>query len=566
LNTLDWLILIGTQLFILIYGIYKTHKQSGIHSYLLSGKEMSWFMVGISIMATQASAITFLSGPGQAFTDGMGFVQFYFGLPLAMIVVSIFAVPLYHKLNVYTAYEYLEKRFDVKTRTLAAILFLSQRGLAAGFTIFAPSLVLSILLNWDIYYTNLIIGGIVVAYTVTGGSKAVNVTQKIQMSIILLGMFLAAYIMVDLLPFEIGTFEALQIAGKAEKLNAIDFTWDWNNKYTFWSGIIGGFFLMLSYFGTDQSQVQRYLGAKSISESRMGLMFNAVLKIPMQFLILLVGVLLYVFYLFYIPPVFFNDVLVNKTIESEYKETWVLNNNQYEFAAQQQRNEVILLNRALKNNENVKEIELRSENLKQSNQKINALRKEAKSIIKLAVPGADVNDNNYIFLSFVKKYLPAGLLGLVISLIFSASMSSTSSELNALASTTLIDIYKRNFRPNLSDQQYLKMSKIFTFAWGIYAIIFAMFANRLGTLIEAVNVLGSLVYGTILGVFLTAFFTKRITGNQVFIAAIIAQAVVLYCFTYTQIPFLWFNAIACSSVLLFSFLLHFIFSQQKAST
>lgn len=541
-------------MFIVAYGIWKSRGSQNIKGYLLSDKNSNWLTVGLSIMATQASAITFLSGPGQAYADGMRFVQFYFGLPLAMIILSITAVPLYHKLNVYTAYEFLEKRFDVKTRTLAAFLFLTQRGLAAGFTIFAPSLVLSSLMDWNIYYTNLVIGAIVVLYTVSGGSKAVNQTQKTQMTIILVGMFLAAYLLVKLLPENVGFSEALHIAGKMEKLNVIDFEFDLSNKYNIWSGMIGGLFLMLSYFGTDQSQVGRYLGGASIAQSRMGLLFNGLLKIPMQFLILLVGALLYVFYLFSAPPAFFNQVILNDAKSGDLKNEIVLAENEFNRAFTERKAAALdLANQLNLNNDLV--IQQKAEILKTKDAETQAQRNNVIELIKKDNPNADTNDTNYVFFSFVRDFLPIGLLGLIISVIFSASMSSTSSELNALASTTTVDIYKRLFKKEENDEHYLRFSKLATVSWGLYAIAFSMFANKLGTLIEAVNILGSLVYGTILGIFLVAFYFKSIGAKAVFIAAILAELIVLYCFKFTEIPFLWFNVIGCLPVIAFSFII-----------
>lgn len=541
-------------MFIVAYGIWKSRGNQNIKGYLLSDKNSNWLTVGLSIMATQASAITFLSGPGQAYADGMRFVQFYFGLPLAMIILSITAVPLYHKLNVYTAYEFLEKRFDVKTRTLAAFLFLTQRGLAAGFTIFAPSLVLSSLMGWNIYYTNLVIGVIVVIYTVSGGSKAVNQTQKTQMTIILVGMFLAAYLLVKLLPENVGFSEALHIAGKMEKLNVIDFEFDLSNKYNIWSGMIGGLFLMLSYFGTDQSQVGRYLGGASIAQSRMGLLFNGLLKIPMQFLILLVGALLYVFYLFSAPPAFFNQVILNDAKNGNLKNEIVFAENEFNRAFTERKTAALDLADQLNSNNDLV-IQQKAEILKSKDAETQAQRKNVIELIKKDNPKADTNDTNYVFFSFVHDFLPIGLLGLIISVIFSASMSSTSSELNALASTTTIDIYKRLFKKDESDEHYLSFSKTATIVWGLYAIGFSMFANKLGTLIEAVNILGSLVYGTILGIFLVAFYFKSIGAKAVFIAAILAELIVLYCFKFTEIPFLWFNVIGCLPVIAFSFII-----------
>jgi Na+/proline symporter len=555
MNILDWLVLGGTLLFIVGYGSWKNRENKDIQSYLLGNKQANWFTVALSIMATQASAITFLSAPGQAYTDGMRFVQFYFGLPLAMIVLSIAVVPIYHRLNVYTAYEFLEKRFDVKTRVLAAFLFLTQRGLAAGFTIFAPSLILSSLLGWNIDLTNILIGTLVVVYTVTGGTKAVSLTQKYQMAVILVGMVVAGVMVVALLPEKVSFGNALHMAGKMGKLNAVDLDFDLTSRYNIWSGLIGGFFLALSYFGTDQSQVQRYLSGSSIGQSRLGLLFNGMVKIPMQFLILLIGALLYVFYFFNQPPVFFNKVVYEKTMNSAYADELKSLQDEHSILFYQRKEAATALADALGQGDETS-VNSTMEGLMELNQQVAAVRERSVAVIKQADPKADTNDTNYIFLTFVTDYLPAGLVGLLIAVILSASMSSTSSELNALASTTVVDIYKRFVKPEASDRHYVVMSKWITALWGVYAIIFTMFANQLGTLIEAVNILGSLVYGSILGIFLVAFFLKKIHGKPTFIAAIIAQSFILYLFFFTKTPYLWFNVIGCLLVIAFAWVLN----------
>lgn len=545
MSWLDWTVLALTQLLIVVYGVWKSRQDRDMESYLRS-RTMSWFTVGLSIMATQASAITFLSAPGLAYEEGMRFVQFYFGLPIAMVILSAFAVPLYYRLNVYTAYEFLEKRFDVRTRTLAAVLFLTQRGLAAGFTIFAPSLILSSLLGWNIYYTNLVIGGIVIIYTVTGGTRAVARTQKTQMAIILAGMFLAAWYVVKGLPDGVGMSGALTLAGKLGRLETIDWTFDLNNRYTIWSGLLGGTFLMLSYFGTDQSQVQRYLGGQSIAQSRMGLLFNGLLKIPMQFAILFVGALVFSFYIFQSPPVFFNKVVAEETRQSEVVgDKYVATEAAFGEAINARKQAALKL---LEQPEDAAAVEA----LRQKQAAVDGLRKEAKSIIKQGNDAADTNDTNYIFLSYVFDFLPAGLVGLIISVIFSASMSSTSSELQALASTTVVDVYKRLWKPAATEQDCFEVSRWATVGWGIYAIIFAMFANRLGTLIEAVNILGSLVYGTILGIFMVAFLFKQVGARAVFVSALLSEALILGLFFYSDLPFLWYNVVGCVVVVLAS--------------
>lgn len=538
MSWLDWTVLALTQLLIVVYGVWKSRQDRDMESYLRS-RSMSWFTVGLSIMATQASAITFLSAPGLAYEEGMRFVQFYFGLPIAMVILSAFAVPLYYRLNVYTAYEFLEKRFDVKTRTLAAVLFLTQRGLAAGFTIFAPSLILSSLLGWNIYYTNLVIGGIVIIYTVTGGTRAVARTQKNQMAIILAGMFLAAWYVVKGLPDGVGMEGALTLAGKLGRLETIDWTFDLENRYTIWSGLLGGTFLMLSYFGTDQSQVQRYLGGQSIAQSRMGLLFNGLLKIPMQFAILFVGALVFAFYVFQSPPVFFNKVVAEQTRQN------VVVGDKYIAAESAFAEAINARKQAALNLLQQPEDAAAVEALREKQAAVDGLRKEAKRLIKQGNPAADTNDTNYIFLTYVFDFLPAGLVGLIISVIFSASMSSTSSELQALASTTVVDVYKRLIHPNAPEERCYQVGRLATIGWGVYAILFAMFANRLGTLIEAVNILGSLVYGTILGIFMVAFLFRQVGARAVFISALLSESLILGLFFYSDLPFLWYNVIGC---------------------
>jgi SSS family transporter len=535
--------------FIVFYGAWKTRNTKDVDDYLRTGRSSSWWVIALSIMATQASAITFLSTPGQAYVDGMRFVQFYLGLPVAMIVLSITAVPIYSKLNVYTAYEYLEKRFDLKNRVLGSVLFLSQRGLAAGFTIYAPALILSVILGWELNITIILIGIMVIIYTSIGGTNAVNKTHILQISIITIGMFAAFFMIYILLPKDISVIDAAYIAGKMGKLNAIDFSFNLNDRYTFWSGIIGGTFLMLSYFGTDQSQVQRYLAAKNITQSRMGLLVNGLVKVPMQFIILFIGAMVFVFFQFVTPPLFFNPVETEKVKSGSYSKEYSQLENEFELLQNQKREklrEMLDESSSLSSGENIKN------KLNSISKNEQVIKTSAKEIIKKNNPAADTNDTNYIFITYIVNYLPIGLIGLLLAAIIAASMSSTSSELNSLASTSLIDIYKRLINKNGTDAHYLKFSKYATIGWGIYAIIFALLASELGSLIEAVNILGSLVYGTILGIFLVAFYTKKINGNSVFISAIIAEAVVLYCFIFTSIPFLWYNVIGCLIVVFLS--------------
>jgi Na+/proline symporter len=548
----DWIIMCCFLLFVVSYGVWKTKSTKDMDGFIRANRSTPWFVVTLSIMATQASAITFISTPGQAFVDGMRFVQFYLGLPIAMIILSITAVPIFHRLNIYTAYEYLEKRFDLKNRVLGSFLFLTQRGLGAGFTIFAPALILSVLLGWNIEITIFIMGGLVIIYTAVGGSIAVNKTHIQQMIIIMAGMVTAFIMIFLLLPPGISVVDAAYVAGKMGKLNAIDFSFDLNNRYTFWSGIIGGTFLMLSYFGTDQSQVQRYLGGSSITQSRIGLLANGVVKIPMQFFILLTGAMVFVFYQFATPPLFFNPVQESNVKSGEFSEEYNQLENEYDKLTNEKTGYIREMLTSIDEGKE-DEINAASENVNKVEEKASIIREQAVQLIKKNDPGADTNDTNYIFLSFVINFLPIGLIGLVLAAIISASMSSTSAELNALASTTVIDVYKRLIKKDASDSHYLKVSKFATVFWGIYAIIFALFANSLGTLIEAVNILGSLVYGTILGIFLVAFYFKKIKGTPTFYAAIIAELVVLCCFLFTDIPFLWFNVIGCLTVIILAF-------------
>ncbi len=549
MKILDWLVMGGFLLFIVAYGTWKSRGSKNVRQFLLANKSTPWYTVTLSIMATQASAITFLSTPGQAYVDGMRFIQFYIGLPIAMIIISITAVPLFHKLNVFTAYEYLENRFDLKNRALGSFLFLVQRGLAAGFTVFAPSLILSALLGWPIDLTILIIGILVIIYTASGGTEAVNKTHILQMTVIFFGM-LAAFIMIfKLLPENVSLFEAAHVAGKMGKLNTIDFSFNLNDRYTFWSGLIGGTFLALSYFGTDQSQVQRYLAGKSVAQSRMGLLMNGMLKVPMQFFILFIGAMVFVFYQFAPPPLFFNPVETEEIKNSSYAEEYQQLENDYYAIHDQKAEEIQGLLKAI-DSDQPKLVDSKQLAIISLNEQSESIRKEAIGLIQQNNPESDGNDTNYIFLSFVLAFLPAGLIGLVLAAILSASMSSTSAELNALASTTVMDIYKRMIYDKGSEKHYLIASKLATVFWGGVAIFFALFANRLGSLVEAVNILGSLFYGTILGIFLVAFYIKKIGGHAVFIAAIIAEIVVLALFQFTEIPYLWFNFIGCVVVVI----------------
>lgn len=563
MNLIDWIVLIGFLGFVVIYGIIKTRGKKNIEEYLLANKTTPWYMVTLSIMATQASAITFLSTPGQAYTDGMRFVQFYLGLPIAMIILSVTAVPIFHRLKVFTAYEFLEQRFDLKNRALASILFMIQRGLAAGFTIFAPALIFSILLGWDIQITIFFLGALVLLYTVSGGADAVSKTHLLQMIIIFVGMVSAFFFIINSLPADVSFLEATKVAGKMGKLNALTFDFEWKDRYNFWTGIIGGTFLSLSYFGTDQSQVQRYLSGKSVAQSRIGLLANGILKIPMQFAILFLGAMVFVFYQFVTPPLFFNSIEVDKVKKSEYiSEYKELEQQLSEIHNRKQEliRDMISAEREGKssefNNISAKVNEIKTEE--------SGLKDQAKAIITKTDSRADTNDTNYIFLSFVISVFPAGLIGLILAAIFSASMSSTSAELSALASTSVIDIYKRMIKPEASPRHYLIVSKLATLFWGIFAIIFALFANRLGSLIEAVNILGSLFYGTILGIFLIAFYFKKIGGTATFYSAIIAEIFVIVCFLFTEIPYLWYNVIGCVILILLAFIINPLLNKKQA--
>lgn len=565
MNSIDWVIMCGFLAFVVIYGVWKTRKTKNLNDYLLSSKTTPWYTVAISIMATQASAITFLSTPGQAYVDGMRFIQFYIGLPIAMVILSITAVPLYQKLNIYTAYEYLEHRFDLKNRILGSVLFLIQRGLAAGFTIFAPSLIISLILGWDINLTIVFVGVLVIIYTTVGGTVAVNKTHLQQMAIIFVGMIAAFITIISMLPNNISLFDAAVIAGKMGKLNTIDFSFNFDDRYTFWSGLIGGTFLMLSYFGTDQSQVQRYLGGSSITQSRLGLLINGIIKIPMQFFILFTGVMVFIFYQFVTPPLFFNPASIKSVENSQYADEYHSLNKKFKELSSQKSNELNLIMEALDKNDAEQE-KISLNKIEYAQNAMTNLKGDYLALMKKENKQADTNDTNYIFLSFVINFLPIGLVGLVLAAIFSASMSSTSAELNALASTTVIDIYKRVINKNATDNHYVFVSKISTVMWGVYAIFFALFANKLGSLIEAVNILGSIFYGTILGIFLVAFYLKKVKGTPTFVAAIIAEITVLYCFFFTGIPFLWFNVIGCLAVVVLALLINSYFSKNEYHT
>jgi solute:Na+ symporter, SSS family len=566
----DWIILIATLLFIVVYGAWKTKGSKNVEDFILGSNETNWYTVGLSVMATQASAITFLSTPGQAYHDGMGFVQFYFGLPIAMVVICTTFIPIYHRYRVFTAYEYLEKRFDLKTRSLAAILFLIQRGLGTGLTIYAPAIILSALLGWNLTYTNIVIGFLVIIYTFSGGTKAVNVTQKQQMFVIMFGMIITFFLILHYLPNDMTFSNALHIAGANDKMKILNFSMDPEDKYTFWSGITGGFFLMLAYFGTDQSQVGRYLSGKSVKESRMGLIMNGLLKVPMQFFILLIGIMVFVFFQFNQVPLNFNPN--NKTIveKSIYKNEYHILQKKLDALSDDKK--VINLLYMDQLNQDYDNPILRKELVGLSN-KEKDLRDRAKEIIKKADKKSETNDKDYVFFHFILHYLPKGLIGLLLAVIISAAMSSTASGLNALASTTAIDIYKRNLKGEKSEKHYLNATKFFTLLWGIIAILFACVGTLFENLIQLVNIIGSIFYGTVLGIFLVGFYLKNIKSNAVFISAVISQLAIFVIYYYTNViqpkgeetlGYLWLNFIGAMLTIGIAYLLQStLFNKKK---
>ncbi|OIN57439.1 sodium:solute symporter [Arsenicibacter rosenii] len=558
MSGLDWGILIVTLASIIFYGLYRSRGNRNMDDYLLAGQSLPWYHVCLSVMATQASAVTFLSAPGQGYADGMRFVQFYFGLPLAMVVLSVTFVPIFHRLRVFTAYEYLEERFDGRVRILTSLLFLLQRGLSTGLSIYAPAIILSTILGWNIYWTNLIMGGLVLIYTVTGGTKAISYTHIQQMLIVTLAMGLAGYMTVHLLPERVGFTDALKVAGKAGRMNLIDLKFDPNSRYNLWSGLIGGFFLQLSYFGTDQSQVGRYLTGHSVGQSRLGLLMNGLLKVPMQFLILMVGVLVFSFYQFHESPIFFNKQETEKLKNSQYATRYQLLEIRHQLLAKERQKNVVMLETAM-DGDNEEAVAEATKGLKETDEAIKAVKTSVVDLIKENNPAADTSDVNYVFLRFVLDYLPHGLIGLLIAVIFSASMGSIAAAYNSLASTSIVDIYKRRMHTGGDDRHYLNASKWATVGWGIFCIIVAQFANRFGSMIEAVNILGSLFYGVILGIFVVAFYMKSIGGKATFWAAIIGEILVVYCYLIDLTAFLWLNAIGCLLVMGFAWILQRVF-------
>ena len=563
MSWVDYAVLIGTLLTIALYGYWRTRHDPNLSHYLKGDETIRWGTIGLSVMATQASAITFLSTPGQAYESGMGFVQNYFGLPFALIVVCAIFIPIYHRLKVVTAYEYLGQRFDQKTRLLGASLFLLQRGFAAGITIYAPAIIISAILGWNLQLTILLSGLFVVVYTTAGGTKAVSITGTWQMAVILIGMGVAFGMVIHRLPADLSFGEAMSVAGNLGKLNAVNFSFDIKERYTLWSGLLGGFFLALAYFGTDQSQVQRYLAGGALIGSRFGLLFNAVLKVPMQFLILLTGVMVFVFFQFEKPPMFFNEPAYKVAAQNDHAARFPALQGRFDSAFAEKQIRLRELTSAMETG-SADAIAVAKENVARSQAEIQKIRGEVKEALKGYDPNMETKDSDYVFITFVLNYLPHGIIGLLIAVIFCAAMSSTAAELNALGSTTEVDFYRPLIRNRASEHHYLIAAKIFTAMWGIVAIAFALFANLVENLIEAVNILGSIFYGTILGLFLAAFFLRFVRGSAVFTAALFSQTLVLVLFKTTNIGYLWYNLIGCAAVCLFSTLLQrTVFAQRR---
>jgi SSS family solute:Na+ symporter len=562
MSAIDWIVLLGTLTFIPAYGIWKTRGSRNIEGFLKGDNTDKWWRICLSIMATQASAITFLSTPGQAFEDGMRFLQFYFGLPLAMVIISVTFIPIFYRLKVYTAYEFLESRFDLKTRSLASFLFLVQRGLSTGISIYAPAIILSSIMSWNINLTIMFIGSVVILYTVSGGSKAVSVTQTQQMAVMMGGMIVAGIVVINLLPDNVSVTDAVQVAGHMGKLNLVNFNFEWNDRYNVWSGITAGLFLFMSYFGTDQSQVGRYISGESIRQSRIGVLFNGLLKIPMQFLILFIGVMVFVFYQFVQPPVYFNKVQKASLENSVYAGELKTLEKEHDQVFGEKSGQMQALVKGIHREDNAAITSAR-ENLQTIKEKEKGIRSKVVSLLEKVNPTGETKDTDYVFISFVMKYMPVGLVGLLMAVVFSASMSSSASAFNALASTTMIDIYKRNLKPVATERHYLNMSRVFTVMWGVIAIFFATLASRMENLIQAVNILGSIFYGTILGIFVVAFYFKYIEGKAVFFAALLTQLLVILIFWKTEIGFLWLNPIGCLLVIFFGSIFQYLFGERN---
>ncbi len=571
MSVIDWIVLSVTMVAIVGYGMWKTAGSKDLKGFLLGGNEAKWWTVGLSVMATQASAITFLSTPGQAYHDGMGFLQFYFMLPVALIIICITFIPLYYKLKVYTAYEFLESRFDLKTRTLTSSLFLLQRGLATGITIYAPAIILSSVMSWNLNITTLFIGAIAILYTVSGGTKAVHVTHKLQMIVILIGLFIIFGVLMAYMPDEYSFMEHLAIANTSDKLEIIDFNFDWKDRYNIWSAL-AAVFLFLSYFGTDQSQVQRYISGRSVKESRLGLLFNAMFKVPLQFFILSLGILVFIFYQFNKAPIFFNEKIVEKVELSEYADDLKVLQDQYDLNFEERKN----LNQSYVNllrDDNLEEANVVKSQISDLLSQEKELRVEAKEVIKKVDSRAEVNDKDYVFINFILNYLPKGLIGLLLAVVFFAAMSSTASELNALAATTTVDMHKRIFKKDKSEKYYLRASKFWTLFWGIVAVLFAAFGTLFDNLIQFVNIIGSIFYGTILGIFLVAFYVKHIRSNTVFIAATITQLGIFAMFYFMiylpeeeMLAYLWLNLFGAVGVVVLSVVLNPMISNKSVVT
>lgn len=556
--TLDWIVMVLTMVSIIGYGIWKTKGSQNIEEFLLGGNEAKWWTIGLSVMATQASAITFLSTPGLAYQTGLEFLQFYFMLPVALIIICVTFIPLYYKLKVYTAYEFLENRFDVKTRTLASGLFLMQRGLAAGITIYAPSIILSSVMGWNLNITTIFIGIIAIAYTVSGGTKAVHVTHKLQMITIFIGLIIIFILLLNYLPDDYSLKELMYVANSGDKLEIIDWNFDIKDRYNFYS-TLAAVFLFLSYFGTDQSQVQRYISGQSVRDSRLGLIFNAIFKVPLQFFILMLGLLVFLFYQFNKAPIHFNEKLIEKVQLSEYAQELNPIQDEYDLNfAERSRLSAEYIQQKRNNNQNANTTSLA---LKKLGEQEKEIRSRAKEVIKKVDDLAEVNDKDYVFINFILNYLPKGLVGLLLAAIFFAAMSSTASELNALASTSTVDIHKRLLKQDAADKHYLRASKGWTLFWGIFAIMFASIGTLFESLIEFVNIIGSIFYGTILGIFLVAFYLKKISGTPVFIAAVITEIIVVAIFFSDIVGYLWLNLIGAIGVILFALILNPFFKK-----
>lgn len=564
MRPLDWVVLIGSLASIILYGLYRSRGTNTVSQYLLAGRSMPWYAMALSIMATQASAVTFISTTGQSYVDGMRFVQFYFGLPLAMVILSATAVPIFHRAKVYTAYEYLENRFDAKTRALASLIFLIQRGLAVGLTLYAPAIVLSVILGWRDEFTTIIVGCTVVLYTVVGGIRAVTWTDVQQMLIIFFGLLVALSTIFFLLPDNVSPLDAMHLAGSVGRLNAVDLHFDWNNRYNLWSGLIGGMFLALSYFGCDQSQVQRYLTGKSIAQSKLSLLFTAMAKIPMQFFILFIGAMVFVFYLFEQPPLLFQQAELSHIQESAHRAEYQPIQGRYQAAYRQRRQAAFdLVESRRRHDQRREQASLLA--LRAAQREVDTARRQGSELVDRTTGQQGFKDTNYIFLSFVTHYLPPGIVGLVIAVIFAAAMSSSSGEINSLATVTVVDVYRRHIRRTGTDHHYLWASRVATAFWGMYAVAFAGYGKNLGSLIEAVNLLGSLFYGSLLGVFVLAFFFRRVSGDGAFWGMLAGETAVFAAYWFTGISFLWYNVIGCVVVVAAGLLISFVSPSSAAS-